>query len=164
MTKVKKACVILSCCAIVMLVYIYITCIYTRTPANIYQYVTPAYEEEAKSFFTENQESLTQLAEYQSKMSDDANYCYTFHAHTFDSPRIPEEIQNILYYLEERTDRQYTVLISQYEISVRIESDTYFEIYLYSGILRQHGLKPEWDKEILLDAAWELHVTYLIRS
>lgn len=53
-------------------------------------------------FFSENQEELTQLAEYQSKISDDTCYLYTFHIHTFDSPRIPEEIKNVLLNLEKK--------------------------------------------------------------
>ena len=163
--KVKrKHVVVLICCGIMMLICWYVPFVYMRTPEYIHAHRTPAYEQEAEKYFLENHERLTQLTELADKIPSGLWYRYTFGVHTFDSTELPDDIRKALKSLEERTDKSYTVVMSNEYAEILIVSATFFEVYLYHGNDRLHGLKQEWDKAKILEDGWEIHAPYIVRG
>ena len=49
-------------------------------------------------------------------------------------------------------------------VEILIVSATFFEVYLYYGNDRLHGLKQEWDKAKILEDGWEIHAPYIVRG
>ena len=164
MKKAKVIGIVLLCCAVIIPTFLYITFVYMRTPEYVHKYLTPRYEKEAEDYFYANKDELEQLSALKDTLGVDERYYYAFYEHVFNTPNVPEEILEILLALEEKTDAQYTLYISQYKVTVSIASGTNYDVYLFYGDPEElHGMDPESEKETTLEAGWTVQAAHVVR-
>lgn len=125
----------------------------------------PAYEEEARKFYEDHYDALSQLAGQLHILDANRNYYYTFQIHDLDSPYIPIEVKQTLAELEEQSEKIYSFQLSSRAITVIIADETYLTVdLLYGAYYEPDNFESEEMRYIALDDDWKIGSFYMLRG
>jgi len=137
--------------------------LYQRSPDNVFSHLTPPYEEAAQDFFAKTKDELLQLAALHPTVGDNY-YLYYLNMPEMNQEEFPDDILDILTAIEEKTDENYAISISNVNIDISIASGTNYNVLLYYGVPMLHAMDQEQEKSIDLGDGWLLKVGYIVRG
>lgn len=168
MAKKKKLhFIVCVCIGIAFFAYLYTNLVYMRTPNYILGHTATSYQIDAKEFYYQNSDALSQLMHLTKKFQEGKSYYYAFHAHEFDSPDIPSDVKNVLQAVEKRTESQYTFTITRDFLEICIADKTNLMVFLANGDTPHSGaveIKPEWGTVESLNGEWSIISLYILRG